>query len=174
MRTFSMKTLNLIVLCFIGIGISQASNPVGTGTPTFKIQRAQPNAPKVICTVRMNFWCIVQADAGLNMAEVGDYRIWNITAPGSQREVVTVRESKSCDSPADLHPRKMYEEDERVRSGDRWHAVGFALSVDDVCTLRVEYLAGETDLALEAKQIAKYRLYLCEDGLCRRPLLDVK
>jgi hypothetical protein len=169
-----MKTLNLVVLCFIGIGISQASNPVEAGTPTSKVQRLQSNAPKVICTVRMNFWCIVQADAGLNMVEAGDYRIWKMTAPGSQRAVVTIRENKSCDSPADLRPRKMYEKGERARSGDRRHTVGLAISADGICTLQVEYLSGNTDLALEAKQIAKYRLYLCEDQSCRRPLLDVK
>lgn len=174
MNTFAMKILNLVILCFIGIGTSHVTTPVETEALTSQVQRTHSNAPKVICTIRTNFWCIVQADAGLNMVEVGDYRIWKMTAPGGKAEVVRVRESKSCDSPADLRPRRMYEKDERARSGDRWHAIGFAITADGACALRVEYLAGDTDFATEAKQIAKYRLYLCEDESCRRPLLDVK
>lgn len=167
MKSCAMRSWGMGVLCIIGSGISQAA-------PASDVLHAQPSAPRITCTIRMNFWCIVQADASLNMTDLGDYRTWKMMASGSKREAVTIRENKSCDSPAGLRPRKKFEKDERLASGERRHVLELAISADGACTLRVEYIVGDTDLAREALQIAKYRLYLCSDGSCRRPLLDVR
>jgi|GEM_PF-2264046 len=135
---------------------------------------ARLGAPMVTCTVRMNYWCIVQADAGLSMIDSGKYRIWKMTAPESNREVVTIRESKSCDTPADLRPKRKSEREEQSASGERHHAVEFSISSDGACTLEVQYLAGDTEQAREAMQLAMNRIYLCSSGSCSKSLLRVK
>jgi len=171
MRSCLLKLLSIGAFAVVG-GVQQAA--IAGGMPASEVQDAQPSAPRVKCTIRMNYWCIVQADAGLNMIDSGDYRIWTMTAPASKREVVTIRESKSCDTPADLRPRRKFEKDERSASGERRHTAELAISSDGACTLRVQYLAGDTELAREAVQLATYRLYLCSDGSCRQLLLKVK
>ena len=167
-----IKSLAVGALFIVGSSTSLAATPIGAGMLASGAQHVQPGAPMVTCTVRMNFWCIVQADAGLNMTDAGDYRTWKMLASGSKREVVTIRESKNCDSPADLRLRKRVEKETRLASGERQRTVELAVSADGACTLKVEYFVGDSDLAREATQMAKYRLYLCEGGLCRRPLLQ--
>lgn len=175
MRGCLVKSLSVGVLCLIGGGISQVAVPADVGMSASKVQHAQPSAPRITCTIRMNAWCIAQADAALDMADLGDYRIWKMIAPDSKREVVTIREDKRCDSPDDdLRPRKKFEKDERSASGEDRHTVELAISADGACTLRIEYIVGDTDLAREALQLATYRLYLCSNGSCRRPLLSVR
>ena len=169
-----MKALGISMVLLLGSGLAEAQERPSADAMVWKIQNASPSAPRVTCNIRMNYWCIVQADATVNMAEAGDYRVWTMTAPDSRREAVTVRESKNCDSPSDLRPRRTHEGDERRASGQRWHAVELALSADGACTLKIEYLAGDSEWAREAQQLANYQLYLCMNGSCRTPLLSIR
>lgn len=164
-----MKKLSAALLLILGIGIAAAAPDSGS-----EFRRTQTSSPPVSCTVRMNFWCVVQADASLDMTDLGDYRVWEMASSGSKRKTVSVRENKSCDSPAESRPRRKSEKDERLTSGERRHTVELAISADGACALKIEYVIGNTDLAREARQMAKYRLYLCDQGSCRKPLLDVR
>lgn len=139
-----------------------------------KAQHNQPSAPRITCTIKMNYWCIVQADAGLNMLDLGDYRVWKMSAPGGGREVVIIRESKSCDSLTNLRPKKKLESNDQLASGEFRHEVELTISEDGACTLKIDYVAGNTDSAREAKQLAMNRLYLCDRSVCDRPLLSIK
>lgn len=168
MRSGLLGLLSMSVLV-VGGGTQQVV--AGSGSD---VQAAQPSAPMVTCTVRMNHWCIVQADARLNMTDFGDYRIWKMIAPESKREVVVIRESKSCDTPADLRPRRKSEREEQFGSDERHHTVEFFISSDGACTLKVQYLAGDTEWAREAMQLATNRIYLCSNGSCSQPLLNIR
>ena len=167
MRASALKAWWLCVFCFVGGGFSHSSAQASAG------RRVQQNAPPVVCTVRMNFWCIVQADSGLSMTDHGDYRIWRMSASGGGRHIVSIREDKSCDSPSDVRVRKKYEKDVRMSSGELHHVVGFAISADGVCTLNVDYVVGNSDIAREATQMVNYRIYLCDGSSCRRSLFSV-
>lgn len=160
------KFWKTLILCIVGCAIHQ---PVSAS----ELQHSQPSAPMVVCTIRMNFWCIVRADASLSMSESGDYRIWRMAQADGKKSVVTIHENKSCDSPADLKPRVTSEKNVQLASGERHRVTEIAMTSDGVCNLKIDYLTGDTDLAREATQMAKYRLYSCSDGSCRKPLLEI-
>lgn len=166
--------LGMLAVGFIISGGCSKQGAPGSEVLAADLQDAQPSAPMVACTIRMNFWCIVQADAGISMIDSGEFRIWKISAPESAEEVVTIRESKSCDSSAELRPMRRSQGEDKSVAGDRIHAVELSLDSEGACTLMVQYLAGSTDLAREAAQLANYRLYLCSEDSCRQPLLAIK
>jgi hypothetical protein len=140
------------------------------------IAAAVPQAPPVSCDITMRYWCIVQADATVNMVDAGGYRTWSITPARSKTVGVVVRENKLCDSPGKYRPRRSDESDVvdvSTRDG-RNHVVTFSLTEDGVCTLRVEYATGRDDWAREGQRIAKYRLFVCSENSCRTSLLSIE
>jgi hypothetical protein len=151
-----------------------------TGYNTTSVSEATaasvPQAPPVSCDITLRYWCIVQADATVNMVDAGGYRTWSITPAGSKTVGVVVRENKLCDSPATYRPRRIDESDGvdvSARAG-RNHVVNFSLTEGGVCTLRVEYATGRDDWAREAQGIAKYRLFVCSENSCRTSLLSIE
>jgi hypothetical protein len=139
-----------------------------------KVQPAMPQAPRIVCNIKMQYWCVVQADSIVNMVDDGDYRVWSITSVDSKRVGVTVRENKNCDSASEFQPQRRYEGDDTADPKRRRHVVEFLLTADGACKLRVEYPLGSSDWAREAQQIANYRLFICNDNSCRARLLTIK
>lgn len=170
MRCYRAGFLSLIIFAAGGVVLQAVASD---GDVSSGVGPKPTAAPAVTCTVKMNNWCIIQADAGLNMIESGRDRIWRLTAPDSSKELVVIRESKACDTPTDIQPRKNYEREERSSSGEIHNVMEFYITSDKACVLKVKYLAGGTESALEAVQFAKNRIYLCAKGLCNRPLLKV-
>ncbi len=135
-----------------------------------------PQAPQVTCDITMRYWCIVQADATVNMVDAGGYRTWSITPAGGKRVGVVVRENKLCDSPNKYRARRVEESDSVDAStpASHSHIVTFSLTEDGVCTLRVQYASGSDDWAREAERIANYRLFVCSGSSCQTSLLSIK
>ena len=168
----------LLLTAFALAGINNyawvSAVPIRTDLRASRVPRARAQAPKITCDIRLRYWCIVQADAKINMADEGDDRVWRISATGMRRDEVEVRESKTCDSPSEYQPRKVRERDEGISKIGVRHVSDFTVTADGACRLTVAYPAGAEDWAREARQIANYRLFFCNDGACRTRVLGVK
>lgn len=129
-------------------------------------------APRITCSISMQFWCIIQANIMINMKDDGNFRIWSITSAGEKSPSVIIRENKRCDSPAEYHPKKISENDEAIsRKGG--HVKTFALTSDRSCTISVKYPVGNDDWARDGKRMAKYGLFACINRSCSHSLLDI-
>ena len=162
----------MIVLTLTGYDATRAGDLSDVGARASK--STEPRAPRITCSISMHYWCIVQADATVNMIDSDGYRTWSIKAAGSRAVDVVVRENKLCDSSADYGPRRISESDDATTPERRSHVVTLALTADGVCTVRVEYPIGEDDWARAAQRIAQYQLLVCSEHLCRVPLLSIK
>jgi hypothetical protein len=134
----------MLAIILVGNGTERAA-AVGNGSERI-LKPASPSVPRVICSISMQFWCIFQADATVNMADQGDYRLWTIIGAGSEVAGVFVRESKLCDSRANYRPKKVCEVDEDAPQGRRNHKVMFSLTDDSVCSLSIAYPMGSDAL----------------------------
>lgn len=165
-----MRMKSLIV----GLGASLAALPASAGlaqvAPSIP---AEPHAPRITCSMTMQFWCIVQSGATVNMVDDGDDRIWSITTTRGKRPSVLVRENKTCDSPSAYHPARMKDAADAAPGKRGTRIVTLALTADQSCTLRISYPLGHGDWAREAERMAKYGLRACDKGACRASLLDI-
>jgi hypothetical protein len=166
------NVVTLVVVALVACEATRADDLVAVDSHTLNYEK--PHAPKIICNISMQYWCIVQADSLVNMVDNEGYRTWSVVAAGSKATSVIIRENKLCDSPAEYHPRRISEKDEITAPERLGHIVTFSLTKDDVCTLSVEYPLGDDDWARHGQQIAKYRLLICNGSSRRVPLLSIK
>lgn len=163
----------LILNIFLMGGCAQKTVP-GTDKAASINGEVNSNAPSVACSIRLNYLCIIQADARLSMVDSNDYRFWKMAAPGNAKNIVTVQESKNCETLTDLHPIISSKSMERSESNDIFHVLDLSIDRNNECHLIVKYLAGDTTLAREALQLAEDRLYFCDKYSCKNSLLKIR
>jgi len=132
------------------------------------VTAASPKAPRISCGISLPHWCLVQNPGIVTMTDDGHFRTWHLTAEGSDRVAVVIREDKRCDSSGDPQLRRIAERDVEEGSpmGGRWHAVDTSLTQDGACTLRVEYPVGNDDWAREGQRMARHWILACDSRRC--------
>ncbi|MBB5886222.1 MULTISPECIES: hypothetical protein [unclassified Xanthomonas] len=163
----------LILSLFLMGGCTQKTVP-GTNKAASIDGEIKSTAPKVACSIKLNYLCIIQADARLSMVDSNGYRFWKMAVPGHVKNVVIIQESKNCETLTDVHPLISRKSMEKSESNDIFHVLDFSIDRNNECHLIVKYLAGDTTLAREALQLAEDRLYFCDKYSCKNSLLKIR
>jgi hypothetical protein len=130
------------------------------------------SAPAVTCTIRMNFWCLVQADAALRMTDSLESRTWSMTDHSRKQVAVIISESKRCDSPGAAHPTRTSDVVVNTQLGV-YRVLRFSLTSDGSCIIKIGIPASGS-AAQEAERLARTRIYLCQGQDCIAALLRIE